>query len=580
MNRTTFLAAAALLFPGAMLLAGAPAGAESAPMMSTQGGPDTYGYRFIDNINETAGPSYTELWQDISTSGTQLAIQGDDVATSFTCPILIRFYGQNWGTDTSGAAIPVVSPLVGVTSNCFLRLLGPGQAMTAYPYGDGALPRTDANNMASGLIAVFLDDMDGRGANDSAQWEVIGTAPSRRLVVQWTNWGWFGGGQQTDMTIQVQITESDGTQESEIYFSYQGVTDDRESGNSATIGIQAVNATSFLQYSFNTANSTTPDPTSGDPRVLRFFAGQPPNPPTGLLQAADAGGPARPVNFISDATVYFRGIVTDPDTGDRVGLEVEILPSATPFQTDITGDTARTAAADLVPNGGEPEALYTFTGSPFGSGDYQWRARSFDANGNTSPWATYDPAGTHFRVDLDASTIPEPVYPLQDKKASAGGDRFVWLLSEDVGPPGPIRYEFQAHDNASFVNPLAADTVVDEAQGILVLPLSPDPFFWRVRATDRAGNSSPWSPTIRFYTKGDDGIDHAAGDAPDGSAGCSAGHAQASNGVLFLFRLLVLTGARATLAFSRYSAEVTMEGRRHARPVSRPGSVSRPWNRA
>ncbi|MBI4563469.1 MAG: hypothetical protein HY716_02085, partial [Planctomycetes bacterium] len=72
--------------------------------------------------------------------------------------------------------------------------------------------------------------------------------------------------------------------------------------------------------------------------------------------------------------------------------------------------------------------------------------------------------------------------------------------------------------------------------------------FWHVRAIDRAGNASPWSPTIRFFTKGDDGIDHAAGDAPDSSAGCSAGRAQASNGMLLLLGLLAVAGVRVTLA--------------------------------
>ncbi|MBI4563991.1 MAG: hypothetical protein HY716_04770 [Planctomycetes bacterium] len=538
------IGAAALTSPGPSLGAAAP---ERPMRRVTTGGPDTYGYRFIDNINEAAGPSFDDLSQDISTTGTLLGISGDESSTSFTLPMLIRFYGQNWGTAPSGSGVTVVSANIGVSSNCFLQLLGTGQAASAGPWSNTTLPASSGNFTPGGFIAVLWDDGSGDG-NASARWEIVGTAPNRRLIVQWTNWAFFGSG--GDMTLQAQITESDGVRESDIYLVYQNIDNSREGGDSATIGIQAPNATSYLQYSYNTANSTTPDTstTPPTPRVMRFYAGQPPNPPTGLLQAAEAGGPAWPVNFISDATVYLRGTVTDPDTGDRVGLEVEVLPSGTPFQTDVTGDTARTAPADLVLNGGEPEALYTFTGSPFGSGEYHWRARSFDANGNTSAWATYDPAATHIRVDLDPPTIPEAVYPLQDRKVSAGGDRFVWLLSEDVGPPGPIKYEFEADNSESFTNLPVADFAIDETRGILVLPLSRDPFFWHVRAIDRAGNASPWSPTIRFFTKGDDGIDHAAGDAPDNSAGCSAGQGQASNGALLLLGLLAVAGVRISLA--------------------------------
>ncbi|MBI4564290.1 MAG: hypothetical protein HY716_06320, partial [Planctomycetes bacterium] len=276
MKESKPLVAAVLLLLGPVLSALGPAGVAPRPAMFTQGGPDGYGYLFIDNINETAGPSYTELWQDISTSGTQLAIQGDALWATIQPPMMVRFYGQNWGAAPD-PSIPVESPNVGINSNGIVRLLGAGQSNTWGPDWNVALPDTTNPSITDGgFIALFWDDLYGAGANDSAQWQVIGNAPNRRLVIQLTNWDYYigGGGQvETDMTIQIQISESDDTADSEIYFIYVGVTDAREGGDSATIGIQAPGGTSALQYSFNTANSTTPDTstTPPTPRVIRFI---------------------------------------------------------------------------------------------------------------------------------------------------------------------------------------------------------------------------------------------------------------------------------------------------------------------
>ncbi|MBI4566367.1 MAG: hypothetical protein HY716_16910 [Planctomycetes bacterium] len=70
MNGATSRAAATFLLLASTLFS-------AGPVKLTRGGPDAYGYRCIDNIDEPGGPSFAELWEDISATGTPLGIGGD-----------------------------------------------------------------------------------------------------------------------------------------------------------------------------------------------------------------------------------------------------------------------------------------------------------------------------------------------------------------------------------------------------------------------------------------------------------------------------------------------------------------------
>ncbi|MBI4564610.1 MAG: hypothetical protein HY716_07965 [Planctomycetes bacterium] len=235
-------------------------------------------YRITDNVNDPDSPSFSAVWRDISSTGTPLPItKAANAWTNVALPILIRFHGFNWGTPPPDSGLPVITSNVEISANGFMALLAPGQPDPgAGLYANQPFPSTDNRIAPGGFLAVHWDDWQARGTNDSAQWQVVGTAPNRRFVVQWTNWS--AGPSGDDMTFQVQITESDGVENSEIYMVYQGVNTPQEGGNSATIGIQAPNGGTALQYSFETAGFTTSHPASGDPRVIRFTTRPPEEP--------------------------------------------------------------------------------------------------------------------------------------------------------------------------------------------------------------------------------------------------------------------------------------------------------------
>jgi hypothetical protein len=480
--------------------------------------PDSYGYKWIDNQGQDdpaaggSGPNFSALWTDISASGAALsAIACDDCTTTFTCPILIRYYGQNWGTAPQGSNAQVVSPTIVVSSNSNLQFLTSGQGPNA-SYTNSSLPAGQMN----GMVAIMWDDTYGASGGNTARWEVVGSAPNRRLIVQYTSWDWCCS-DGANMEYQIQLTESDGTSESAITFLYNDIgSDSRELGDSATIGIQSPNASSYLQYSYNQASLA-------DNRAIRFYTNENPFDPTNLVQAADAGGPAKQNGYVSDATAYFRGGVTDPDAGNTIGIQVEILPSTVPFTANISGQTTVTAAADMVASGGTAEAVYVFDGTPYGSGDYHWRARSIDNGGGVSNWVLYDVASINFRVDLDPPTPTFPPYsPAMGQTMGvvppAGNVAFRWGPAADIGPAGPISYRVQVSTTVTFASTLADDLATTTTH-IVFLAIKGDPYYWRVAAVDQAGNQGPWSTAISFFVDFDDGANHGGGDCTQGAAG-------------------------------------------------------------
>ena len=489
----------------------------AAPLLNTSPTPtpDVYGYKWIDNRNADdpavggSGPDFQSLWQNISSSGTQITgISCDDCTATISPPIMIRYYGQNWGTAPAGSGAQIVSPNIVVSSNGNCQFLTSGQSANA-GYVNEQFPNGLPASGMNGMVAYLWDDCYG-AAGGNARWQVVGNAPNRRLIIQYTGWD-FCCSDGPNMEYAVQFTESDGSADSTIYMLYNDITasDPREQGNSATIGIQSPSQNSALNYQYNQA-------TLANGRAIRFYTNQNPNDPTNLGQAADPGGPNKPLGFVSDPTVTFRGTGTDPDASNTIGIQVEILPSTTAFTPAVTGETASTPAGSMVAQGQIAEATYTFDGTPFGSGNYHWRARTIDNAGGASAWVVFNATPIHFVVDLDPPGVPPGEYIPSDGSSigvppPAGDVLFKWGQAIDVGPPGPITYRIQVSASAGFAVPLV-DDVVPNIEHRATLDISPNPYFWRVAAIDQAGNQGAYMLPIAFIVKFEDGINHGGGD--------------------------------------------------------------------
>ncbi len=137
--------------------------------LARTGGPDAYGYTFIDS-DEAAGPSYSMI--DISGTGT-LAIQCDDCNNgpydfNFDFPFYGNEYSQFWIASNGGITF----------INQYLST------------GNAFLPQNDSEN---NLIAVLWDDIDtGNNVGQGIYYQYFANCPHPDfsgpcMVVMWSN---------------------------------------------------------------------------------------------------------------------------------------------------------------------------------------------------------------------------------------------------------------------------------------------------------------------------------------------------------------------------------------------------------
>ena len=184
------------------------------PVLAGAGGPDGFGYRWIDS-NEPGGPAFA--WEDITGSGSLLALTGDD-ATSGAVPIGFDFpfYGGSFNS-------------LRVCTNGWLSFTS-----TATAYDNQQLPNAGA---PTSLVAPMWDDMDfGTGSY------VYTYGDASHFVVSWVAAPRYqSGGPYTFQAILYATGE--------IRFQYltMGTVT-----NSATVGIQNEARTVGLTTAFNT----------------------------------------------------------------------------------------------------------------------------------------------------------------------------------------------------------------------------------------------------------------------------------------------------------------------------------------
>ncbi len=186
------------------------------------GGPDSYGYSWIDS--KSPSPSLPYNWIDISATGSDTGVYGDDVYQTVSVGFEFSFYGNKYTQ-------------VRVSSNGYLSFTDNASA-----YSNSNIPNSSSPN---NLVSPFWDDLyvDGSG---HVYYQTIGTAPNRIFIVQWSNVRFYSSG--TLNTFQVQLYEGTNS----IIFQYNSLGAST-SGGSATVGIENSAGTIGLQYSLNSA---------------------------------------------------------------------------------------------------------------------------------------------------------------------------------------------------------------------------------------------------------------------------------------------------------------------------------------
>ena len=153
-----------------------------------------------------------------------LPLTGDDAALAVPLPFPFTFYGQQYNTAF-------------VATNGHVNFNALSTAIT-----NTAVPSTGAPNAA---IYAFWDDLFV-DASASVRSELVGVAPNRTFVIEWRNVHFFGDTTQR-LDVSLVLHES-----GEIVTQARNLADNgRETGNSATLGIENQTGTVGLQYSFN-----------------------------------------------------------------------------------------------------------------------------------------------------------------------------------------------------------------------------------------------------------------------------------------------------------------------------------------
>lgn len=183
------------------------------PPEKGMGGPDAFGYRWIDS-DEPGGPTYS--WVEISGVGTQLTMGDDDNQGPFDIGFTFNFYGNDFTQ-------------LYICSNGFVSFTS-----TDHSYGNDPIPYTDEPN---NLLALFWDDLTGSDGyvyyyNDGSRF-IIEYDEVHRL-----------GCSECLYTMEVILYPN-----GKIIYQYHTMGGDRL--DEATIGIENEDGTDGLEVVFN-----------------------------------------------------------------------------------------------------------------------------------------------------------------------------------------------------------------------------------------------------------------------------------------------------------------------------------------
>lgn len=126
------------------------------------------------------------------------------------------------------------------------------------------------------------------------------------------------------------------------------------------------------------------------------------------------------------------------------------------------------------------------TGVVLAPATYSWRVRAVDGLGMAGPWS----AVRTFIVDATAPPAPALTFPADGGCSNDTTPAFNWNNVAD--PCGGITYRIQVDDDSTFSTPVV-DVSNLSASNHTSAPLAEGTYWWRVQATDGAGNLGPWS---------------------------------------------------------------------------------------
>jgi|GEM_PF-4099236 len=284
------------------------------------------------------------------------------------------------------------------------------------------------------------------------------------LTVNTVNWN----GQSTSTPIYFRNSATSGTWKLKITGTQTSVSNLNVSRSNASSGNAVKAATGNNVSGGNNANWS-------------FFV---PADPTSLAQTTTAGGVVLQVAQATNTTgITFGATVAEADTSPTLQLCIEVEPTS----TDFTGAATCTSATTL-----SGTSLATTLNQVLAPNvAYHWRARTVDSAGYTSAWVTFA-VGTDFVIDTIAPTAPG--IPSTDTPTLETTPTWVWAASTDaLSGLATNAYVVQWSTDSNFFTILGSATT-NTPTYVHLLALIPGDYYFRVNATDQAGNISDWSP--------------------------------------------------------------------------------------
>ncbi len=258
------------------------------------GGPDDYGYSFIDS-QEEGGPVYS--WIDITETGTEIDNMGDD---SFQGPFDLPFIFNYYGTDYDE---------IYICSNGYLMFGGGSSDLSNDP-----IPSTFTPN---NIICFFWDDLN---PNDATSGNIFyGEDEDGNWICTFDDVEEYGGN-DGHITCQTILYPN-----GEILMQYMALDDDIDI-NGESIGIENDDGTIGLQV----ANNVAPADYPFNELAILFYLPAAGASVTGTVTDVDTGDP------IAGALVSVGG---GNDTTDDMGVYL--------IEEALVGDFILTATADL-----------------------------------------------------------------------------------------------------------------------------------------------------------------------------------------------------------------------------------------
>lgn len=330
-------------------------------------------------------------------------------------------------------------------------------------YNNQCLPAAFNNT-----LYVFWDDLrthvDGQPVG-KIEYQTLGEAPNRKLVVQWTNQYFFGSNLPMG-TFQAILFE--GTHQ--IKYQYRNLLDDRSQGNSATIGLQGPNG-QFEQVSCDQAGSLR----SG--QAITFTLN---DDRSGYIVDTDAE-----FNFIDISGL----IMNAPEPNARYTNQAPVwtwtqIASLTRYQIEIQNNVGEPVHQETVGN----TESYVYNAALTHGQSYRAKIRGSINDGGT--WESWSELSTPVTVDLIKPTAILNAFERMPNTTA----NVAYQVSDDLSGLRSVQLQIATDSGFTQIIHEAALPVNQTLFTLEQLPTN-NVLYARIKAVDNAGNSSEFSAT-------------------------------------------------------------------------------------